>query len=140
LNLSRNKFIFLFIALISKEVSAVSLAEFYFFNEGDPILPSQKSEVNKNSSITILYDQKEENVSGEKAEVEIVGEIKQSLGTKESLTLSLEPGKYNLSAWSESDNKRFSSIDLKEGQHKIWLVTVFEEHKIKDTPQVTISI
>ena len=128
------------IALTSLEMSAISLSDFYLFNELNPILPPQTIGSNKNASITILYDQKDENRSGEKAQIEIKGELRQSLASQESVTLSLEPGKYNLSAWSESDNKIFSSLDLKEGQHKIWLLAVFEEHKVKEQPQVTISI
>ncbi len=133
-------FIFFLMALTSLEVGAISLSEFYLFNELNPILPPQTTESNKNSSITILYDQKNENVSGGEAQIEIIGELRQSLSSKESITLSLEPGKYNLSAWGENDNKIYSSLDLKEGQHKIWLLAVFEEHKIIDQPQVTISI
>jgi len=140
LNYTKNSLICLFIALTSLEVGAISLNEFYLSNGLNPILPPQTTESNKNSSITILYDQKNENISGGKAQIEIIGELRQSLSSKESITLSLEPGKYNLSAWSESDNKIYSSLDLKEGQHKIWLLAVFDEHKVKDQPQVTISI
>ena len=140
MNYTKNSLICLFIALTSLEVGAISLNEFYLSNGLNPILPPQTTESNKNSSITILYDQKNENISGGKAQIEIIGELRQSLSSKESITLSLEPGKYNLSAWSESDNKIYSSLDLKEGQHKIWLLAVFEEHKIIDQPQVTISI
>lgn len=137
---NKKNILLLTIALTSLEMSAISLSEFYLFNELNPILPPQTIESNKNSSITILYDQKDENISGEKAQIEIIGELRQSLGSKESITLSLEAGKYNLSAWSESDNKIYSSLELKEGQHKIWLLAVFEEHKVKEQPQVTISI
>ncbi len=140
MNYTKNSLICLFIALTSLEVGAISLNEFYLSNGLNPILPPQTTESNKNSSITILYDQKNENISGGKAQIEIIGELRQSLSSKESITLSLEPGKYNLSAWSESDNKIYSSLDLKEGQHKIWLLAVFDEHKVKDQPQVTISI
>lgn len=140
MNYTKNSLICLFIALTSLEVGAISLNEFYLSNGLNPILPPQTIESNKNSSITILYDQKNENISGGKAQIEIIGELRQSLSSKESITLSLEPGKYNLSAWSESDNKIYSSLDLKEGQHKIWLLAVFDEHKVKDQPQVTISI
>tara|TARA_Y100000768_G_C23908023_1_gene648539 strand:+ start:609 stop:1031 length:423 start_codon:yes stop_codon:yes gene_type:complete len=136
----RKKILLFISALISIEMSAVSLAEFYLLNELNPILPSEQAVANNNSSITILYDQKNENISGNEAQIEIVGELKQSLASKESITLSLQPGKYNLSAWGDDENKIYSTIDLKQGQHKIWLIAVFEEHKTREQPQVTISI
>ena len=81
------------------------------------------------------------NITNQEAKVEISGELSEiDLSSKGHITISLDAGTYNLSAWAVSDNKRYQVINLKEGQHKIWNLSVFEEHLVAQTTDVTISI
>ena len=138
--LIRRYFWFL-MALTSTQVSAITLGDFYLNERLNPILPSQQFSESENSSITVVYDLEDRNITNQEAKVEISGELSEiDLSSKGHITISLDAGTYNLSAWAVSDNKRYQVINLKEGQHKIWNLSVFEEHLVAQTTDVTISI
>ena len=131
---------FLLIALISLDLSAISLKEFYLDNS-TPILPKGTAET-QGSSITIIYDLDEENRSGGKINLEVKEEYNRILESAEPITISLKPGNYSLTAWNTSDKseKRTQSIRLKDGEHKLWTVKVLNSHKEAPKQDVIITL
>tara|TARA_B100001175_G_scaffold308832_1_gene309765 strand:- start:1127 stop:1546 length:420 start_codon:yes stop_codon:yes gene_type:complete len=129
------------IALISFDLSAISLKEFYIDNDSNPILPIGTSNTT-GSSITVIYDLDGENRSGGKINLEVKEEFNQILESEETITISLKPGTYSLSAWNTSNKseRKAKSIQLKDGDHQIWAVKVLNSHKEPPKQDVIITL
>ena len=110
-------------------------------NDSTPILPMGASDT-KGSSITVIYDRNAENISGGKINLEIKEEYNQILESKEAVTISLKPGTYSLSVsnTSEKSERIAKSIQLKDGDHKLWTVKVLESHKEAPKQNVIITL
>ena len=136
----------IYIALASLEAGAISFNEFYS-TDNKIILPQETQPIDKGSSITVLYDNdKKSKQPDATVNLDVEGEITDELlRSKESITLSLKPGKYRITiSISDKDlkdeNTTKESITLKAGDHKIWEVPVFELHEEAARKDIVISI
>tara|TARA_Y100001970_G_scaffold132627_1_gene163702 strand:- start:1793 stop:2167 length:375 start_codon:yes stop_codon:yes gene_type:complete len=124
-------------------LSAISLREFYVNNDSAPILPMGTSDT-RGSSITVIYDQDAENMSGDNVILVVKEEYNTILETKEAVTISLKPGTYSVSISPSkaktSTEKKDNTINLKDGDHKLWAVKVFPSHREAPKQDVIITL
>ena len=73
-------------AFTSTQVSAIIFGDFYLNERLNPILPSQQFSESENSSITVVYDLEDRNITNQEAKVEISGELSEiDLSVKDTL-------------------------------------------------------
>ena len=71
LSFLKRRYFWFLIALTSTQVSAITLGDFYLNEKLNPILPSQQFSESENSSITVVYDLEDRNITNQEAKVEI---------------------------------------------------------------------